>query len=121
MFTFLPVDSQQYPCVCLVQGLRQLIQGFSDICGITTPQSIQLTVNPSKPASFRESKWHETLIVMCYMPLAVSDSESITNCLSSGVHLCMLGSDSTTDSMYLTISIFWPTWSSRETLGNGKG
>src|SRR6266705_3148714 len=108
MFALLLVDSQQYPFVCFVQGLRQLIQGVSDICGITTSQPIQLTVDPSEPASFCESKWHETSIAMSHMPLALCDSELITSCLSSGLHLRMFWSDSTNDSMYLTISSFWP-------------
>ncbi len=76
MFTSLPVNSQQYPLVCIVQCHWQLIPSTPNARPKTTRQCVRLTDNPSEPASFCESPQYEILIVMPYIPLAFCDGES---------------------------------------------
>jgi hypothetical protein len=49
--------------------------------------------------AIHESLQYEILLAMSYIPSAFSDSDSITSCLSSALHLGIFTSDSTTDLM----------------------
>jgi hypothetical protein len=47
-------DLPQYPLVCLVQALRQLLQDTPDTWWETVPQDFQLAEYPPEPISYFE-------------------------------------------------------------------